>query len=460
MNICNEYNKCSQEEDCSYGNHEQNNYKGKSEIVTGRNICNIPRMYNSGSTNKIYFKPVWNASMGISSDTETDKGSSIRVSCKSETEREKENNGPDGRFASSIQGTISNKRCISHSGIRVILTKKKDELGLKGNLTGYYPKEIKKQVVSIIQEVINCDVQQNKACQIFGIVPRKFRRWRKEKDSGGRIAWNKLAQQEQKAIINAAYEPELLGKPISHIYVWGNENKHFYASMSSVYNVLSKANLVKPVEKRRNRQTYVSIHELMDAGFSILCYDGTEFKTESGLIVWGVPVLLLPSRYVLNVGYAIGSLSAVDLVRIVQESIENIPERIWKILLAHSDRGSAMKAKRTKKSIEDDLGIPIHFGRPHTPEDQAWIEALIKTLKYHRETPSSFIQVADIVGWFKKFPGIYNNEPHSSLKYVTPAQALAGKMEVILKQRKNNLLEARKRRLALYYASKKSTIEK
>ncbi|MCK5015069.1 MAG: hypothetical protein KAS66_14760 [Candidatus Omnitrophica bacterium] len=68
---------------------------------------------------------------------------------------------------------------------------------------------------------------------------------------------------------------------------------------------------------------------------------------------------------------------------------------------------------------------------------------MVKTLKYHRDAPLSFALVDDIVRWLDRFPDIYNNDPHSSLGYVTPLQALSGQKEVILNQRKCNLAMAR-----------------
>ena len=102
-----------------------------------------------------------------------------------------------------------------------------------------------------------------------------------------------------------------------------------------------------------------------------------------------------------------------------------------------------MKARATKEFVKELLGAPVHFGRPHTPDDQAWIEAFIKTLKYHREAPESFKLVDDILAWLNRFPAIYNNDPHSSLGYVTPLEAMSGQKEVILNQRKQNLAAAR-----------------
>ena len=120
-----------------------------------------------------------------------------------------------------------------------------------------------------------------------------------------------------------------------------------------------------------------------------------------------------------------------------------LPEHLTTKLIAHSDRGSAMKASSTKQIIKELLGAPVHFGRPHTPDDQAWIEAFIRTLKHHRDAPQSFKIVDDIVQWLTRVPDIYNNDPHSSLSYVTPLQALSGRKEVILNQRKQNLALAR-----------------
>jgi transposase InsO family protein len=301
-------------------------------------------------------------------------------------------------------------------------------------------------VVTIVKEAIAHGVSQKRACEISGIAPRKFRRWVNPKPFKQRVAWNRLLDHECQAIENAAWLPDLLGKPISHIFVHGHASGSFFASLSSVYRVLKRKNLVQPFQPRRKTTPYVSAHTLLDEGFSLLCYDGTLFKTGSGVSVWAIPVMLLPHRVCLHIGYSLRSVCSTDLTRAVHEAHALIPEHLTKSILAHSDRGSAMKATITKQSIKKLLGVPIHFGRPHTPDDQAWIEAFIKTLKYHREAPQSFNQVDDIVQWLLRFPDIYNNDPHSSLNYVTPLQALAGKKDVILNQRKQNLARARQLR--------------
>ena len=62
--------------------------------------------------------------------------------------------------------------------------------------------------------------------------------------------------------------------------------------------------------------------------------------------------------------------------------------------------------------------------------------------------------VDDILQWLNRVPNIYNNDPHSSLSYVTPLQALFGQKEVILNQRKQNLASARALRYNAWKASR------
>jgi len=310
--------------------------------------------------------------------------------------------------------------------------------------------------VEIIKESTSKGLSQKKSCEMFGINPRKFRRWANPGPSKPRTAWNRLLLHECRAIEEAAWLPELMGKPISHIYVYGHESERFYASLSTVYRVLKAKDLVKPITYRRRTTPYISAHALLDEGFSLLCYDGTQLRTDTGVIVWAIPVMILPQRYLLHIGHAVGSISSADLVRTVQEAHALIPEQLTLKLIAHCDRGSAMKARFTKETIKELLGAAVHFGRPHTPDDEAWIESFIKTLKYHREAPQSFALVSDILRWLERFPDIYNNDPHSSLGYVTPLQTLAGQREVILNQRKQNLALARLLRYTAWQTNRHS----
>ena len=138
-------------------------------------------------------------------------------------------------------------------------------------------------------------------------------------------------------------------------------------------------------------------------------------------------------------------------------------EALWKEdidasqLTAISDRGSQMKGSRTKAHLIGKWNIRLEFARPYTPDDNAWIESLIKYMKYHPECPESFETVQDVIDWVAKFQKLYNDHPHSSLGYVRPNDEHAGLGNSIRDKRQENLkLAAQKRRA--YYNSKKEGV--
>lgn len=312
-------------------------------------------------------------------------------------------------------------------------------------------------MITSIQTAMHNGLTQKRSCELFGIDARKFRRWKQPKAPVVHTAWNKILDHERDAIVQTAWDVRFAGKPLSHLYVHGHETNAFSVSLSTVYRVLKKEDVIRKTVRRR-KTGYVSAHTLLDEGFSLLCYDATRFVTETNMAVWALPVILLPSRYLLHIGYALGSVTAKNLTDTLNEAYAALPESSLVNLIAHSDRGSAMKARRTKEFIDSMLGAPVHFGRPHTPDDEAWIEAFIRTLKYHRDVPVSFPQVDDVVCWLKAFPTLYNNDPHSSHKYVTPLQVLLGQKEVILEKRKRNLLAARLIRYTTWKSQQQNAI--
>jgi len=391
--------------------------------------------------------------LGPGCHAQEDRGSGLGCSCSSRKTGSQAPCYTRRTVPASLQRARRNQRRARGRRARAVLVKKKDELGLKGPLSGHYKLEVKRTVVTVINESVAQGLTQKRSCGIFGIAPRKFRRWASPKPAKPRIAWNKILEHERDAIEAAVWEPDLIGKPMSHIFVHGHNSGKFFASLSTVYSVLKEKNLVQPLNRRPRAASYISAHALLDEGFSLLCYDGTQFKTDFGIIVWAIPVMILPQRYLLHIGHSINGISASDLTHAVKEAYALLPEHLTTKLLAHSDRGSAMKASSTKQIIKELLGAPVHFGRPHTPDDQAWIEAFIKTLKNHRDAPQSFNVVDDIIQWLNRVPDIYNNDPHSSLSYVTPLEALSGQKEVILNQRKQNLAAARMLRYTAWKTS-------
>ena len=432
--------------------------KRTNETDTGTTVQHLSGMRGRRRSCKSNSSTARNESVGLGCNPQEGAGGIAGSIVTQRNQRTQEIHRTVGGLPETIKRTSGHERCAVCRRVRVLIAKKKSELGLKGPLVGHFAKEIKIAVINVINDAMKSGMTQKNACTIFGLNPRKFRRWIAPKTTTSRVAWNKILPSEKDAILHAAWKPELLGKPVSHIFVYGHDSDKFHVSLPTCYRVLNSEHLVRKIPRHRKKSPYISAHSLLDEGFSLLCYDATRFVTDSGVAVWAIPVILIPVRFLLHIGYSLNSVSSADLIKTVDEAYLQIPENVLSSLIAFSDRGSAMKSVRTKRHIKNLLGLTVHFGRPHTPDDEPWIESLNRTLKYHRDCPSGFPMVDDVVNWFKQFPDIYNNDPHSSLSYVTPSQALRGLKEVILAQRKSNLLQARKLRLFNYKAAKSKNL--
>jgi len=416
-------------------------------------------MHEPSGTDQIDTGTAWGKTLGLCPYQETDQGCLNRGSCSTEQERTKTQISSCRSIPEDSQGIAGYERCPCGDRARVLIVKKKSELGLKGNLIGFFKQEVKEPIVEAIQQAMKSNLTQKQACELMGLSARKFRRWSNPKYHEPRKAWNALRLDEKKAIVDASYEDQMLGKPLSHLYCHGHDKGLYSASISTIYRVLKEKGLVHEATTKWKRNAgYVKAHDLLDQGFNLLTYDGTSFKTEAGTIVVALPVLILPCRYLLHVGYTLSGENAKDLQKAIDEGMLELPETYRTMLMSHSDRGSAMKAYGTVTRLKEVHGIPVHFSRPHTPDDSPWIEALNRTMKHHRDAPDQFFQVQDVIDWLGRFRSIYNNEPHSTLKYVTPKEALDGRMEVILQQRSKNLTVARKQRLEAYHASMKNNV--
>jgi len=90
-----------------------------------------------------------------------------------------------------------------------------------------------------------------------------------------------------------------------------------------------------------------------------------------------IPILDLGSREFIYYGIRVRSFSQKDVIAIWDEAL-------WKEeidasgLTALSDRGTQMKGSRTKAHLIGKWNIRLEFARPYTPDDNAWIEDLIK----------------------------------------------------------------------------------
>jgi putative transposase len=115
-------------------------------------------------------------------------------------------------------------------------------------------------------------------------------------------------------------------------------------------------------------------------------------------------------------------------------------------LVLHSDNGKPMRGSTMIATLQW-LGIVPSFSRPPVCNDNAYSEALFRTLKHTPAYPRlPFASREAARHWVAHFVSWYNTEHrHSAIQYVTPDQRHAGAAVAILARRRTLYERARRR---------------
>jgi transposase InsO family protein len=105
-------------------------------------------------------------------------------------------------------------------------------------------------------------------------------------------------------------------------------------------------------------------------------------------------------------------------------------------LVLHSDNGGPMKGATLLATLQW-LGVTPSFSRPRVSDDNAFSEALFRTLKYRPSFPlRPFASVENAHDWVTRFVDWYNTEHrHSAIRFVTPDDRHFGRETALLARR-------------------------
>ena len=111
-------------------------------------------------------------------------------------------------------------------------------------------------------------------------------------------------------------------------------------------------------------------------------------------------------------------------------------------LTIHADRGSPMIAKPVAHLLAD-LGVTKSHSRPHTSNDNPYIESHFRTLKYRPDFPKTFGSFEDAQAHCGRFFSWYNDEHrHSGIGLHVPSDVHYGRAEAIRDKRATVLMTA------------------
>jgi len=309
-------------------------------------------------------------------------------------------------------------------------------------------------VITLIEEACASGARLAKACQVVGLSPRTVQRYRQDghvKADGrkaaavDRIPANKLSENERTEILAIANQPRYAHLPPGQIVPDLADQGRYVASESSFYRVLRSAEQLSP-RGRAKAPTHQRPDPLQaSAPNQLWSWDITYLPTTvKGLFFYLYLFIDLYSRKI--VGWEVYAEESAEHASSIFRKTYLREGIAGQELTLHSDNGSPMKGATMLGTLHK-LGVATSFSRPSVSNDNAYSEAMFRTMKYHSGYPDKpFDSLEEARHWVAGFQQWYNEQHrHSALKFITPAQRHRGEDQVLLRQRAQ-LYEAAKAR--------------
>jgi len=310
--------------------------------------------------------------------------------------------------------------------------------------------EDRQKAVELIREAVESGARRGEACGMLEISIRTLQRWEAEPRSGDRRNGpngepeHRLSEAERALIVAVSNSPMFRDLPPAQIVPILADAGVYLASESSFYRILRHERMLVHRGRARERKHNRPVEQVATGPNQVWSWDMTYMKSPiRGQFYYLYLVVDVWSRKI--VGWAVEEVESSELAAIlIQEAAfrEGIDA---KVLVLHSDNGGPMKGATMLATLQW-LGIVPSFSRPRVADDNAYSEALFRTVKYRPEYPSgAFGSLEEAREWVQSFVRWYNQEHrHSGIRFVTPAQRHSREEEQILQKRKEVYEEAKK----------------
>jgi len=289
------------------------------------------------------------------------------------------------------------------------------------------------------------------ACDALSLSARTVRRW-KAVDGGqdGRAGPQQtpahaLTAEERAAIVATANSPEFRELSPKQIVPRLADRGIYLASESSFYRVLHAEGLMAHREPSRPRKNKKPNAYVATAPGQVWTWDITYLRgpMRGAFLYLYLAVDIYSRKIVAAEVHAEESMDiAASMVEWACEREGVDPAR----LVLHADNGGPMKGSTMLATLQR-LGVVPSFSRPHVSDDNPYVEALFRTLKFRPGYPRKpFASLEHARRWVEQFVAWYNTEHlHSALRYVTPDDRHEGRDGAILAHRMALYTQARRR---------------
>ena len=320
----------------------------------------------------------------------------------------------------------------------LVLKRSATDVGRRGQ---WRSGEERRRILHLVDGLSRKGVRLNRIAPLLGVSSRTVQRWKAsdvdgDRRRGMRRPVNRLSDSERERLLNLLHSKEHRELSPRQLVPKMADEGLYLASESTMYRILR----VRPRRARRAHghkpsapgRTPLLIHGPNRAW----CWDITYLKgpTRSSYLYLYV-IMDVFSRRIM--GWEVHDVEttqrAAAFIRNTCEANTINPCG----LILHSDNGGPMRGTPTRSTLRE-LGIIPSYSRPHVHDDNAFSEALFRTLKAHPAFPEHpFRSIHEARAWLEEFAFWYNHKHrHSALNFVTPEERYSGQDPIILARRR------------------------
>jgi transposase InsO family protein len=354
-------------------------------------------------------------------------------------------------------------------------------LGLTaGPVPARVPGPAKQGVCGLVADARREGFSERWACAQIGVGHSRYLAWKERLQAGGPLddqppgplageALHALLDWEKREIVEVARQWDKVDLSHRKLAHRASRLGRVHASESTFLRVLAWAGIrlpgvPRPVSASRKTPWPDWVEPVPG---QLWIYDFTHFKALKGWCAIAVEDMV--SRYCLALGlYPEETSTQVELAFIdalqadgkdwlledpdfrealacgeIPDSGDRVP-----VLCAVSDNGPQMTSSQTAQFMAV-ARIAQHFGRPGTPNDQAWIESFFGHLKAEHPHLDQIADPSEMRRELAHLQGQYNTvRLHQAIGYVTPEDEHHGRGPAIRKARADGLAKARAHRIA------------
>jgi putative transposase len=292
-------------------------------------------------------------------------------------------------------------------------------------------------------------VGRTTACAAFGVNERSNRHRRQNADGRARqrplvelrerrAHPARLSGDEKQQIVAALCEERFCDLAPAQVYTTLLDEGVYLCSERQMYRVLAERGLVRERRRGHVHNSYTTPRLVATKPNQVWTWDITALRGPTkGVKYFLYTILDIFSRK--TVGWAIhDSESEKHSRRLIRETCRRNGIDP-KTLTIHADRGGPMTAG-TVAELLNELGVTKSHSRPRVSNDNPYIEAHFKTLKYRPDYPARFDSISQARTWCRKFFTWYNEvHYHSGIGYLRPADLHDGNHTVIIERRQATL---------------------